>query len=241
LTLLNAAEGLPAEKRTQWFVTSMRWAIKTGDLLIMRGFPLLFNRNRSLRANRLYVGAQAVCAVTLGARVERMQVGRIAGTRRCDIAGFDTLPLFSKLIICLVGRSIKAKTATAVDDRRELARARDLAAAGSPSQQEADRLLRLASQEAERIIAERWAAVSRLAALLERRKPVSADRIARIVYRPGRSATAVRARQAGMWSGLQREVAEARDILVRALEVSRTFAVRAFAGKRGGKGAADTL
>jgi hypothetical protein len=207
----------------------------------MRGFPLLFNRNRSLRANRLYVGAQAVCAVTLGARVERMQVGRIAGTRRCDIAGFDALPLFSKLIICLVGRTIKAKTATAVDDRRELARAHDLAGAGSPSQHEADRLLRLASQEAERIISERWAAVSRLAALLERRKSVSADRIARIVYRPGRSAASVGARQVGMWAGLQREVAEARDILVHAFEVSRTFATRAFAGKRSGKGAADTF
>jgi hypothetical protein len=207
----------------------------------MRGFPLLFHRNRLLRANRLYVGAQAVCAVTLGARVERMQVGRIAGTRRCDIAGFETLPLFSKLIICLVGRTIKAKTASAVDDRREMARARDLATAGSPSQHEADRLLRLASQEAERIISERWAAVSRLAALLERRKPVSADRIARIVYRPGRSATSVGARRVGMWSGLQREVAEARDILGRAFEVSRTFATRAFAGKRGGNGAADTF
>ena len=208
----------------------------------MRGFPLLFHRTRSLRAIRLYVGAQAVCAVTLGARVERMQVGRIAGTRRCDIAGFDTLPLFSKLIIGLVGKTIKAKTATAVDDRRELARARALAAASAPSQHEADRLLRLASQEAERIIGERWAAVCRLATLLERRKPVSADRIARIVYRPGRSrAAVVDARQAGGWSGFQRELAEARDILVHAFEVSRTFATRAFAGKRTGKGAADTL
>jgi hypothetical protein len=198
----------------------------------MRGFPLLFNRNRTLRANRLYVGAQAVCAVTLGARVERMQVGRIAGTRRCDIGGFDTLPLFSKLIICLVGRTIKAKAGTAVDDRRELARARDLAAGGAPSQQEADRLLRLASQEAERIITERWLAVSRLASLLERRKPISADRIARVVYRPGKPRTATSARQTGVWSGLQREVTEARDILVHAFEVSRSFAARAFAGKR---------
>jgi hypothetical protein len=212
-----------------------------GACLIMRGFPLLFHRNRTLRANRLYVGAQAVCAVTLGARVERMQVGRIAGTRRCDIAGFDTLPLFSKLIVCLVGKTIKAKTATAVDDRRELARARALAAAGSPSQQEADRLLRLASQEAERIIGERWAAVSRLALLLERRKAISSDRIARIVYRPGRSRAGVDARQTGVWSGLQREVSEVRDILVHAFEVSRTFATRAFAGKRGGRGAADSL
>ncbi|MBV8744138.1 MAG: hypothetical protein JO134_03735 [Xanthobacteraceae bacterium] len=207
----------------------------------MRGFPLLFHRNRSLRATRLYVGAQAVCAVTLGARVERMQVGRIAGTRRCDIAGFDALPLFSKLIICLVGRTIKTKTATAIDDRRELARARDLAAASSPSQHEADRLLRLAAQEAERIIGERWGAVSHLASLLERRKPVSADRIARIVYRPARSRAAVGAGQTSAWFGLQREVAEARDILVHAFEVSRTFAARAFAGKRGGKGAADSL
>jgi hypothetical protein len=207
---------------------------------MMRGFPLLFHRTRSLRAIRLYVGAQAVCAVTLGARVERMQVGRIAGTRRCDIAGFDTLPLFSRLIICLVGKTIKAKTGTVVDDRRELARARALAAANSPSQHEADRLVRLASQEAERIIGERWAGVSRLATLLERRKPISADRIARIVYRPGRSRAAVDALQTGGWSGFQRELAEARDILVRAFEVSRTFATRAFAGKRTGKGAADT-
>jgi len=208
---------------------------------MMRGFPLLFHRTRSLRAIRLYVGAQAVCAVTLGARVERMHVGRIAGTRRCDIAGFDTLPLFSKLIICLVGKTIKAKTATAVDDRREQARARALAGAGAPSQHEADRLLRLASEEAERIIGERWAAVSRLASLLERRKPISADRIARIVYRPGRSRAAGDALPTGGWSGFQRELAEARDILVRAFEVSRTFATRAFTGKRTGKGAADTL
>jgi hypothetical protein len=217
----------------------------TGDKKLgpvdMRGFPLLFHRKRSLRANRLYVGAQAVGAVTLGARVERMQVGRITGTRRCDIAGFDTLPLFSKLIICLVGRTIKAKTGTGIDDRRELARACDLAAAGSPSQHEADRLLRLASQEAERIISERWAAVSRLASLLERRKPISADRIARIVYRPGRSRSAVDARPTGAWSGLRRELVEARDILVHAFEVSRTFATRALTGKRSGRGATDTL
>jgi hypothetical protein len=208
---------------------------------MMRGFPLLFHRTRSLRAIRLYVGAQAVCAVTLDARVERMHVGRIAGTRRCVISGFDTLPLFSRLIVCLVGKTIKAKTATTVDDRRELARARALASAGAPSQPEADRLLRLASEEAERIIGERWAAVSRLASLLERRKPISADRIARIVYRPGRSRAAGDARQTGGWSGFQRELAEARDILVHAFEVSRTFATRAFAGKRAGKGAADTL
>jgi hypothetical protein len=206
----------------------------------MRGIPLLFHRRRSLRAIRLYVGAQAVCAVMLGARVERMQVGRIAGTRRCDISGFDTLPLFSKLIICLVGKTIKAKTSTAVDDYRELTRARALAAAGSPSQHEADRLLRLATQEADRIIGERWAAVCRLASLLERRKPLSADRIARIVYRPGRSRAAADA-QTGVWSDLQREFAEARDILVNAFGVSRAFVTRAFAGKRTGKGAADTL
>jgi hypothetical protein len=76
---------------------------------------------------------------------------------------------------------------------------------------------------------------------LERRKPISADRIARIVYRPGRSRAAADARQTGGWSGFQRELAEARDILGRAFEVSRTFATRAFAGKRTGKGAADTL
>jgi hypothetical protein len=206
----------------------------------MRGFPLLFYRRRSLRAIRLYVGAQAVCAVTLGARVERMQVGRIAGTRRCDITGFDTLPLFSKLIICLVGKSIKAKTSTAVDDGRELTRARALAAAGSPSQHEADRLIRLATQEAERIIGERWAAVGRLATLLERRKPISADRIARIVYRPGRLRAATDGRQTGVWSDLQRELTEARNILVHAFDVSRTFVTRTFVGKRTEKGAADT-
>jgi hypothetical protein len=77
----------------------------------MRGLPLLLHRKRSLRAIRLYVGAQAVCAVSLGARVDRLRVGRLAGTRRCDIAGFDALPLFSKLIICLVGRTIPAKPA----------------------------------------------------------------------------------------------------------------------------------
>ena len=199
---------------------------------MVRGFPLLFHRGRDLRAIRLYVGAKAVCAVTLGARVERMRVGRLAGSRRCDIAGFDTLPLFSKLIVLLVGRTIKAKTGTAVDDRRELARARALAAAGSPTRHEADRLLRLASEEADRIISERWTAVGRLALLLEHRKAISADRIARIVYRPGKPRTALNTRAASARSGLQRELIEARDILLGALEFSRTIVSRAFAGKR---------
>jgi hypothetical protein len=199
---------------------------------MVRGFPLLFHRGRDLRAIRLYVGAKAVCAVTLGARVERMHVGRLAGTRRCDIAGFDTLPLFSKLIILLVGRTIKAKTGTAVDDRPELARARALAAAGSPTRHEADRLIRLASEEADRIIDERWSAVSRLALLLEHRKPISADRIARIVYRPGKPRATPDRRPAGARSGLQRELTEARDILVGAFEFSRTIVSRAFTGKR---------
>ncbi len=199
---------------------------------MLRGLPLLFHRRRGLRAIRLYVGAQAVCAVTLGARVERLHVGRLAGTRRCDIAGFDALPLFSKLIILLVGRTIKAKTGTAVDDRSERARARALAVAGSPTRHEADRLIRLASEEAERIISERWAAVGRLAVLVEHRKAISADRIARIVYRPGKPRSTPRARSTGAWSGMQRELAEARDILVGAFEFSRAVVARAFTGKR---------
>ncbi len=199
---------------------------------MMRGLPLLFHRRRDLRAIRLYVGAQAVCGVTLGARVERLHVGRVTGWRRCDIAGFDALPLFSKLIILLVGRTIKAKTGTGIDDRTELARARALAAAGSPTRHEADRLIRLASEEGERIISERWAAVARLAVLLERRKPLSADRLARIVYRPGRTRSAPQARSTGAWSAMQREVAEARGILVGAFEFSRMVVSRAFTGKR---------
>jgi hypothetical protein len=194
---------------------------------MMRGFPVLLHRKRKLRAIRLYAGAQAVCAVALGARVERLQVGRLTGTRRCDIAGFDALPLFSRLVICLVGRSIKAKTGTAVDDRTELARARTVAAANSPTSHEADRLIRLASEEADRISNERWVAVSRLATLLERRKAVPADRIARIVYRPGRARSAPGAASTGAWSGFQREVVEAGEILGRVFERARRIFSRA--------------
>ena len=72
----------------------------------MKGFVSgLINRKRDLRAIRIYISAQAVSAVVLGAHVRRLNAGRFGRSGSCDIDGFDDLPLFSKLIIWSAGRA----------------------------------------------------------------------------------------------------------------------------------------
>jgi hypothetical protein len=144
----------------------------------------LINRKRDLRAIRIYIGAQAVCTVVLGAHVRRLNAGRFGRGGTCEVDGFDDLPVFSKLIIWSAGRATKSKTGLTADDSAHLERANTLAASVAPSRREAQQLMRLAREEADRIVAERWAIVVRLADALAQRGHLESDRIVKIVLQP---------------------------------------------------------
>jgi hypothetical protein len=148
-----------------------------------RSFLGLIGRKNELKADRIYASAQAVCAVILGAQVRRLSARRPRGDRACEIGGFDELPLFSKLVICLVGRAVGTKTGLQVDDRADTATATALAAGVAPSRHEAEQLLRLAREEAARIVGQRWAVVGRLAAALAQRGELAGATVTRIVLR----------------------------------------------------------
>jgi hypothetical protein len=146
----------------------------------------LIHRKRDRKAVRIYVGAQALCAVVLGARIQRLTVGRFGGGGACEIDGFDSLPLFSQLIIWSAGRATTAKTGLTADDSLHLDRASGLAASIAPSRREVQKLLRLAREEAERIVRQRWPTILRIEDALAERGELEHDRIARIVLQPTR-------------------------------------------------------
>ncbi len=146
-----------------------------------RNFLSRLNRKFDSKTIKICVSAQAVCAVILGAQVRRLHAGRFRGGA-CEIEGFNELPLFSKLVIYLTGRSVKAKTGFAVDDRADLATATALAANVAPSRHEVEQLLRLAGEEAERIIGQRWTVVQQLADTVAQRGELTGDQVSRIVH-----------------------------------------------------------
>jgi hypothetical protein len=141
----------------------------------------LFNRKRDAKARQLHACAEAVCAVLLGAQVRRLD---LQGTEPvCEIDGFDDLPLFSKLVIWSVGRPVTAKTGSPIDDDAALKQAAALVASVAPSRAEADKLRRLALDEAGRIVEQRWTLIRRLAAILAGRGELAGADVARIVLR----------------------------------------------------------
>jgi len=151
----------------------------------MKGFVSgLINRKRDLRAIRIYISAQAVSAVVLGAHVRRLSAGRFGRGGSCDIDGFDDLPLFSKLIIWSAGRATRSRTGLTADDSAHLERASTLAASVAPSRREAQQVIRLAREEADRIVGERWSIIVRLADALAQRGHLDSDHIVRIVLQP---------------------------------------------------------
>jgi hypothetical protein len=151
----------------------------------MNGFVSgLINRKHDLRAIRIYISAQAVSAVVLGAHVRRLNAGRFGRGGSCDIDGFDDLPLFSKLIIWSAGRATRPKTGLTADDSAHIERAGTLAASVAPSRREAQQLMRLAREEADRIVGERWAIIVRLANALAERRHLDSDQIVKIVLQP---------------------------------------------------------
>jgi hypothetical protein len=151
----------------------------------MRGFVSgLINRKSDLRAIRIYISAQAVSAVVLGAHVRRLNAGRFGRGGSCDIDGFDDLPLFSKLIVWSAGRATRAKTGLSADDSAHLERASTLAASVAPSRREAQQVMRLAREEADRIVGERWAIIVRLADALAQRGHLDSEQIVKIVLQP---------------------------------------------------------
>lgn len=151
----------------------------------MRGFVSgLINRKRDLRAIRIYISAQAVSAVVLGAHARRLSAGRFGRGGACEIDGFNDLPLFSKLIIWSAGRATRSRTGLSADDSAHLERASTLAASVAPSHREAQQLVRLAREEADRIVKDRWAIVVRLADALEQRGHLQSDQIVKIVLQP---------------------------------------------------------
>jgi hypothetical protein len=151
----------------------------------MRGFVSgLINRKRDLRAIRIYISAQTVSAVVLGAHVRRLSAGRFGRGGACEIDGFNDLPLFSKLIIWSAGRATRSRTGLSADDSAHLERASTLAASVAPSHREAQQLVRLAREEADRIVKDRWAIVVRLADALEQRGHLQSDQIVKIVLQP---------------------------------------------------------
>jgi hypothetical protein len=146
----------------------------------------LIHRKRDRKAVRIYVSAQALCAVILGARVQRLTVGRFGTGGVCEIDGFDSLPLFSKLIIWSAGRATTSKTGLTADDSLHLDRASGLAASIAPSRREVQKLLRLAREEADRIVRQRWPSLLRIESALAERGQLENERIARIVLQPAR-------------------------------------------------------
>jgi hypothetical protein len=164
----------------------------------MRGFVSgLINRKRDLRAIRIYISAQAVSAVVLGAHVRRLNAGRFGRGGACEIDGFNDLPLFSKLIIWSAGRATRSRTGLSADDSAHLERASTLAASVAPSHREAQQLVRLAREEADRIVKDRWAIMVRLADALEQRGHLQSDQIVKIVLQP-KAAQARRRRRAAL-------------------------------------------
>ena len=151
----------------------------------MNGFVSgLINRKRDLRAIRIYISAQAVSAVVLGAHVRRLSAGRFGRGGSCDIDGFNDLPLFSKLIIWSAGRATRSRTGLTADDSAHLERASTLAASVAPSRREAQQVIRLAREEADRIVGERWSIIARLADALAQRGHLDSDHIVKIVLQP---------------------------------------------------------
>jgi hypothetical protein len=144
----------------------------------------LINRKRDLRAIRIYVSAQAVSAVVLSAHVRRLNAGRFGRGGSCEIDGFDDLPLFSKLIIWSAGRATRSRTGLTADDSAHLERASTLAASVAPSRREAQEVVRLAREEADRIVGERWPIVVRLADALAQRGHLESDHVVKLVLQP---------------------------------------------------------
>jgi len=141
----------------------------------------LLNRKLDLKSVRTAVSARAVCAVILGAQVRRLDASRFRGGV-CEIESFDELPLFSKLIIYLTGQAVKVRIGFAADDRVDLARATALASEVAPSRQEVEQLLRLAKDEAARIIGQRWTIVQNLAEAVAQRGELKGVQVSRIVH-----------------------------------------------------------
>jgi hypothetical protein len=179
----------------------------------MKRFILgLIHRKRDRKAVRIYVSAQALCAVILGARVQRLTVGRFGRGGVCDIDGFDSLPLFSKLIIWSAGRATTSKTGLTADDSLHLDRASGLAASIAPSRREVQKLLRLAREEADRIVRQRWPSLLRIESALAERGQLENERIARIVLQPARPKKARPPRSAARPAAAGRPRARPRSI-----------------------------
>jgi hypothetical protein len=145
-----------------------------------RNFFGLFGGKSELKAFQICASAEAVCAVALGAQVRRLHVHRSRAAGGCEIEGFDELPLFSKLIICLVARATRKKVGSEPPDRADLDRAAALAASAAPSQHEELQLLRLAREEAEQLIDRRWTNIRRMAAALAKDGNLAGERVTKI-------------------------------------------------------------
>jgi hypothetical protein len=171
------------------------------------GLSALLGRRRALEALRTYASGQAVCAVVVGARVRRLKVSRFGRNNGCEVEGFDDLPLFSKLVICQVGPATRTKGAPAVDDSVDTARAAALATEIAPSRHEAEQLLRLAREEAARIIAQRQATVRALSAALAKIRSLDGDQVAGMVLTPTRRVKRRRRLAADPYAKLDRAIA----------------------------------
>ena len=156
-----------------------------------RGLLRLWNRKSDLKTLRICTSAEAVCAVALGAQVSRVHVHRLRVTGGCEVEGFDELPMFSKLILCLAGRAARKKIDAAPPDRADLDRATALAASVAPSQHEAQQLMRLAREEVEQIIERRWNNIRRMADVLAQTDEIAGERATKIALWQGK----VRARK----------------------------------------------
>jgi hypothetical protein len=152
-----------------------------------RKFFGLFGRESDLKAFRICVSAEAVCAVALGAQVRRLHAHRYRPTGGCEIEGFDELPLFSKLIICLVARAAGKKIDSEPSDRADLERAAALAASVAPSHHEEQQLLRLAREEADQIINRLWNNIRRMADALAQDGELAGERVTKIALQSGKA------------------------------------------------------
>jgi hypothetical protein len=152
-----------------------------------RNFLGLFGSKSELKAFQICASAEAVCAVALGAQVRRLHVHRSRAAGGCEIEGFDELPLFSKLIICLVAGATRKKIGSETPDRADLDRAAALAASAAPSQHEKQQLLRLAREEAEQLIDRRWTNIRRMAAALAKDGNLAGERVTKIALQSGKA------------------------------------------------------
>ena len=146
----------------------------------------LWNRKSDLKTLQICTSAEAVCAVALGAQVRRVYVHRLRVTGGCEVEGFDELPMFSRLIICLAARAARKKIDSAPSDRADLDRATALAASVAPSQHESQQLPRLAREEAEQVVERRWNDIRRMAHVLAQTDELDGESVTRIALQSGK-------------------------------------------------------